>query len=247
MAFTGSGVEYYDELYFWLMKDKSDDLAAVLSVANEKQEAGRVLDLGGGFGRVARYLAELGYEVTVIDKSQKLLDIGKQWMEEGSSESTTNISWQFANISRPLDDLPINWFAIALCMHHTVNEVLENLQGVFDNLAHHLEASGYAIINAIPQGTYEHIELLNWVGSFATPDDADWMVTALSVPGANDALHRLFFFYEQYHEGVMKQRLVRTLDRRVWTTEELVGAASRAGLRQVPLREDWPRLVFQKA
>ncbi len=237
---------YYDELYFQLMRDKRDDLAAITAVARERPK-GRVLDLGGGFGRVARELARLGHEVTVVDLSQALLAIGEAWLAAEPVEVASLVSWYRADITQPLDELPLNWFAVAVCAHNALNEVIDDLQGVFDSLARCLESDGLAVVNAIPEAPYRNSGVVELIGSFETPDGAFWVVTSGTVPvEGRPRNHCLTFFYERHLDGRMEEGLVRSIERRVWTRHEIYAAAARAGLRPIEPKEGWPGLVLQK-
>ena len=239
---------YYDRLYFWWARDKSDDIPIFLKLL-EKKPHGRVLDLGGGFGRLAQKFAHVGREVTVVDKSSQMLRLGEQHISSDQSEVKALISWSCADITSPLDELPLNWFAVAICAHNAINEITEetSLNGLFANIGNHLEYEGIALITAIQDVEYKNIKIFEFLDVFTDPDNCEWMVSTVTVPCLeNTRKHQLTFFYEKYVDGRMEERLARTIERRVWTIGELEIAAKKAGMVHLENLDSEKIFAFQK-
>jgi SAM-dependent methyltransferase len=231
---------YYDDLYLKLARRKADDIDGVLAFAG-RRPSGRVLDLGGGFGRLARVLARAGHDVTVVDREQAMLSAGARDARLDDEAIAARIAWLHADIARPLDDLPLNWYALAICAHHTINELCESeqLNQLFANLRAHLETDGIALIDAIADVPYPRLDVVEWLDAFADSERTSWIVTTVATETA-PRRHRLLFFYEQYEDGRMSERFVRSLERRVWTSDEIAAAAAGAGFVAAEPRDGAP-------
>jgi hypothetical protein len=65
-------------------------------------------------------------------------------------------------------------------------------------------------------------------------------------PQENQDFHRLTFFYEQFFDGKMEQRVMRSVDRRLWSQREMIEAASRHGLARTEVNLPDAFLMFSK-
>jgi SAM-dependent methyltransferase len=227
---------YYDELYYLVSRSYSQDIAVYENILTDSPES-RILDLGGGYGRLALRFARLGHDVTVIDRSAEMLGIGQSLMTREPAEIQDHVNWVEASITEPLRALPLNWFRFAICAHHTINELTDGLDGLFSNLGAYLESGGMAIIHALPVVPYERPGVIEYLNGFSGKDGSEWIVSTLMALQENQGFHRLTFFYEQFFDGKMEQRLKRFVDRRLWSREEMIQAASRHGL--APVDERW--------
>lgn len=57
---------------------KIDDFGAVVKTFKD-MPGGRILDLAGGYGRLARVLARLGHDVTVVEWRKAILERGRYY------------------------------------------------------------------------------------------------------------------------------------------------------------------------
>jgi S-adenosylmethionine-dependent methyltransferase len=79
----------------------------------------RIIDIGGGQGQLAIYLASLGHHITLVDISEDMLQLAKEHVEQAG------LSAQFEFIHAPLQALPeleLGTFDFVLC--HAVLEWL---------------------------------------------------------------------------------------------------------------------------
>lgn len=208
------------------------------------------MDLGGGFGRLAQKFARVGHEVMVVDKSSEMLRLGEQYISSDTLEVKSLISWARADIIYPLNELPLNWFAVVTCAHNVINEITEEtkLHGLFNNIGNHLESEGIALIAAIQNLEYKNVRIVEFLDTLTDSDNFKWMVSTVTVPSAENARkHQLTFFYEKYVDGRMEERLARTIERRVWTIRELEIAAKKAGLVHLENLDNETILAFQKS
>ena len=236
----GTAIEtkpFYGPYYADIAASKADDLAELGEVLAGVADLGRILDLCGGFGRVAISLSRRGLQVTVVDQSEAMIALGRDLAAQEGFE----VEFLTANVTRPLDQLPLGWFSAVICMHHALNEVLDDLDAVMDNVAQALEAGGLAIFHLLPETPYNRPHLwedLDLDGSVG------WKVQTLvePLPGAGDQLHRLRFRYS--HASGEVAPFEASVQRRVWTVATTAAAAAAAGL--VPLGRRGRLLIYAK-
>lgn len=97
-----------------------------------------ILDVGGGQGQLALFLAKLGHQVTVLDISQDMLELAKQ---QASAEGVIE---RMRFVHAPLQDLPnlqLGQFDLVLC--HAVLEWLVDQQHALTLLADQVCDQGY--------------------------------------------------------------------------------------------------------
>ncbi|KAI1080705.1 methyltransferase-like protein [Whalleya microplaca] len=97
-----------------------------------------VLDLGGGSGLRARQVLDLGASsVDVVDISLEMLRCGK------TREYGNRITWHEANISKPLDHLPLQTYDLVMAnwvMDHAAT--MAELEGMWANVTAYLKPGG---------------------------------------------------------------------------------------------------------
>lgn len=239
---------FFNQSYFWLARRKVDDIPLFLELLKRKPSS-RVLDLGGGFGRLAKEFARLNHEVTVVDRCLEMLKFGEEYIAPEPVEVKTRISWLHRDITYPLDELPLNWFGVAVCAHNVINEIIEeiNLYQLFINIHDHLEANGIAFISRIENPDYKRFNILELIDIFTDDNQAEWIVSTVVSPNKTALRkHQLTFFYEKYIDGKMNEKLTKTINRCIWTIAEIKNAADNAGLRYLESLDDDKILVFQK-
>jgi len=92
----------------------------------------RALDLGGGTGFASMQLAQLGFEVVLLDSSEEMLAIARQQAE--ASSTTARISFRHADASRLPNLFAARSFDLVVC--HNLLEYLEDPFTVVCHIAH---------------------------------------------------------------------------------------------------------------
>ncbi|KAI1775930.1 methyltransferase-like protein [Hypoxylon cercidicola] len=90
-----------------------------------------VLDLAGGTGlRARQVLAQGAVSVDVVDLSPEMLRIGQE-----TTDPTANVRWFVADVSRPLDHLPLRQYDIVMAnwVFDHANSIAE-LEGMWRNV-----------------------------------------------------------------------------------------------------------------
>ncbi|KAI0007902.1 methyltransferase-like protein [Xylariaceae sp. FL0662B] len=97
-----------------------------------------VLDLGGGSGLRARQVLDLGASsVDVVDFAPEMLQYGK------SRKYGTRITWHEADVSKPLDHLPLQTYDLVMAnwvMDHAAS--VAELEGMWANVAAYIKPGG---------------------------------------------------------------------------------------------------------
>ncbi|WP_435152063.1 class I SAM-dependent methyltransferase [Haladaptatus sp. DFWS20] len=85
-------------------------------------ESGHILDAGGAAGRYSIWLAEQGYDVTLLDLSAEQVVIAKSWVAERDLESQVTIQ------QGDIRDLPFseNRFDATLCLGGPLSHVISD-------------------------------------------------------------------------------------------------------------------------
>lgn len=117
-------VRYYDSYDEWSRLDRHRvEFEITLRVLNDYIPVGSsVLDVGGGPGRYSLYLATKGYDVTLVDLSEKHVNQARSFAKEQS------IPWDraMAGNALHLDELPLqDFYDVVLCMgplYHLLDE-----------------------------------------------------------------------------------------------------------------------------
>jgi SAM-dependent methyltransferase len=130
--------KYYDLLY--QKKDYPAEAAYINSlIKNYHPSAKSIIELGSGTGKHAYLLAEYGYRVLGIERSEEMLNIAKQ----GKAEE---VSFQIGDITNfELHET----FDVAISLFHVISYVTDskNLVQTFKNIHHHLKTGGILIFD----------------------------------------------------------------------------------------------------
>lgn len=98
----------------------------------------KVLDAGGGFGFMAMKLAALGHDVTLVDISQDMLDLGKRELDEHPVSG--RITFIKGEVQKLNEILPGEKFDLVIC--HAVLEWLVDPKPVIGILKSMLDVNG---------------------------------------------------------------------------------------------------------
>lgn len=244
LKFKGNNT-FYDGFFVRWAAVKIDDLEKFREFANQSRLAS-VVDLGGGFGRVAFTLAKDGHDVTIVDCNVEMLRIGERIGRCFGIEHC--LKWIKGNFNKPLNVLPANGFQLAICAYNTLNETLDSLVGFFNNVAYLLEADGLLQIRVLSSEPYVRSGLIEMSNSFIDEDDAIWTVSTASLPlDMRLKTQQLFVFFDRYREGRMIERHIRTIKRRIWTPEEICASAMKAGLNPINIGENYSVFINKKS
>ena len=91
----------------------------------------RALDVGGGTGFASVRLAEMGFEVVLLDGCEEMLSIARQQAE--ASSVTARISFCHADANRLHEIFEAGYFDVVVC--HNLLEYLENPHSVVGHIA----------------------------------------------------------------------------------------------------------------
>lgn len=220
--------DYYDSLYMEYALEKSDDFPPLMSLLSlGKDPPAHVLDLCGGFGRVARLLALRGYDVTVVDRSRRLLDLGREWLKDESRALQRKIRFLRGDCSHLCEEIAPDRFHLALCAHFAVNEMLDSPRPIFANAARGLRSDGILVLQALPR-RWTPVDSRLRPAAVASGGTATHAVYASSQRIDTDC-HLLRTVYVPA-KGVGCQEQTRELMRRFWAPAILREAAGEAGL-----------------
>ena len=107
------------------VEDAASDPSAVLtSLAEYLPEAGQVLDIAGGAGRNAIWLAQRGLDVTVADISEVGLSVARQRAAEAG------VSLQTLTIDFDVEDLPAGPWDLVLSVCFLCRKTIAKVPGI---------------------------------------------------------------------------------------------------------------------
>jgi len=98
----------------------------------------RALDVGGGTGFASVQLAQMGFEVVLLDSSEEMLAIARQQAE--ASNATARMFFHHADVAQLPDLFEAGSFDIVVC--HNLLEYLEDPFAVVCHIAHVLRDDG---------------------------------------------------------------------------------------------------------
>lgn len=121
----------------------------------------RALDVGGGTGFASVQLAQVGYEVVLLDSSEEMLGIAQRQAE--ASSTTAQISFCHADAGRLADLFEASSFDVVVC-----HNLLEYLEDPFTVVRH--------IARVMRQGAVVSVLVRNRAGEVlrAAINSADW-------------------------------------------------------------------------
>jgi SAM-dependent methyltransferase len=226
---------------------KVDDFERLLTVMSFGA-GGRILDLAGGFGRLARVLARAGHDVTVVELRASHVRKGELHFSGESEEVRQRVDWHVGDIREPLDFLPLDWYSGALLGHYSLNEIFDRIDAVMENVSRHLEPGGRLFVDVLPEAPYPRLRQLEVLVDHIEADGRTrWRVFTYSIPLDEDnQLHELVMLYERSVDGRLTLRHADSFRRRVWRLDEIQAAASGAGLSLIEVDGDGQYLTFEK-
>ncbi len=101
--------------------------------------SGKVLDIGGGEGRNALYLAKQGYEVSVVDLSS----VGIENLRQAAQQAGVKISTKVADVTEGEIEENFDGVLMSFVLHHMNKETVERL---IKNVQQHTNENGVHII-----------------------------------------------------------------------------------------------------
>lgn len=226
---------------------KVDDFERVLNVMSYR-EHGRILDLAGGFGRLARVLARAGHDVTVVEKQQSHIQKGQLHFRGEKQDVLDRVEWIVGDIRDPLDGLPLDWYSGVLLGHYSANEILTGLDLVVSNAAKHLEIEGRLFLDILPETPYAHMRELEPLLEHIEADGRTvWKAFTYCIPIDDvNQVHELIVIYERYVDGNMVFRHADSFRRRIWKFGEIDHIAKSEGLVLVERAEEGKYLTYQR-
>ena len=226
-----------------LLEAKDDDVEQVGRLL-DAAPPGPVLDLAGGFGRLAVVAARRGRRVLVVDSDPHVLAHAREYLRAELDEVVARIAWERADVREPLPP-PDEPYALVLLAFNALNEVVDGLDAVMANACANLARGGAVFLDAVLEAEYAHAGVVKRAG---TVDDGGtrWVVHDLVVP-TGERRHDLVLMYVREEEGEpLRQRdepLRQTIPRRVWSLAEIERAAAPYGVR---LTGSTPPLVLRQ-
>ena len=207
-----------------LLEAKDDDVEPVGRLL-DAAPPGPVLDLAGGFGRLAVVAARCGREVLVVDSDPHVLAHAREYLRAEPASVVGRIAWERADVREPLPP-PEEPYALVLLAFNALNEVVDGLDAVMANACAHLARGGAVFLDTVLEAECGRAGQVKPAG---TVDDAGtrWVVHDLVVP-TGERRHDLVLLYEREGEG---ERLRQTIPRRVWSLAEIERAAAPYGVR----------------
>ena len=216
--------DYYDGRYLRYAMRKNDDFLAIEGfLAKFQLSSARVIDICGGFGRVAVFLAAQGNRVHVIDAGAKIVGAGREWVRRSHAALHGRVTYEVMDCRETLNVAMQSRFDLALCAHNAINELTEEPDPVFRCAAQALMPGGVLLLQALAR---------NWEPQDAIIRPRRW---GSDVDGSNPALaaserltcdtHLLRTIYLSDSSKSSLPDDVRTLVRRYWPAERLDRAA----------------------
>lgn len=226
---------------------KVDDFERLLAVMSFRP-GGRILDLAGGFGRLARVLARAGHDVTVVELRASHVRKGEVHFSGEPDEVRQRVDWHLGDIREPLDFLPLDWYGGALLGHYSLNEIFDRIDAVMENVSRHLEPGGRLFLDVLAETPYPRLRQLEPLVDHIEGDGRTrWRVFTYSIPLDEDnRFHELVMFYERTVDDRLTLRHADSFRRRIWRRGEIQAAASAAGLRLLEVDGDGQYLTFEK-
>ena len=191
-----------------------------------RRTSGPFLDLGCGTGRVARSLAEAGFEAVGLDSSEDMLAIGR---------STPVANLQLLRGDMRGFDLGRAFPLVAITLNAFMHVIdLKDQLATLRSAARHVTPNGLFVISTInPYSVSLQDTEAKLIHEFTMDDPlAGSRVSKFSAREVDtaDQIERVTFFYDEVKDGQLR-RTVTTLDFRYTYRYELELLLQRAGLR----------------
>jgi len=199
----------------------------------DNTQAGRVLDLGGGAGRLAVLLAQRHYQVDILDLSSEMLSLA----QKHAFDAGVDVSLIQADM-REWSDWQAEYatiisFADALNYLPNLVDFRATLEQVFD----HLEAGGQFLFDVI---TPYQVNVLYDNYYYNNDDDEDNIFMWTSYPGetTNSVDHDLKFFV--YDEKIDGFKILREIHHeQTYSLANYQHELERAGFKNISVSADF--------
>ena len=138
---------FEDNAMSWILDGYKDDgynypvayhrLRIIREVLSNSNLSDRAVDLGCGGGDVSLMLADLGFNVTGVDQSKNMIEIGNERLSKASADIQKKLKF----VNRPLDENGLETGSHDVCLAMGVIGYLPNDEILFD-VAHQLLKPG---------------------------------------------------------------------------------------------------------
>jgi S-adenosylmethionine-dependent methyltransferase len=113
----------------------------------------RALDVGGGTGTLAMHMAELGFEVTLLDISEPMLALARK--ESEGKKLARSISFQQGDAAQLPELFEGDFFQTVIC--HNLLEYVENPATVLRHVASVLNDDGKSIVSLLVRNRWGEV------------------------------------------------------------------------------------------
>ena len=194
-----------------------------------------MLDLAGGFGRLAVVAARAGRDVLVVEADAGVLAHRDEYLNAVAPDVRRRIRWHRGDARGRLPR-PAQPYALALLAFNALNEITEGLEEVIANACGHLAPGGSLFVDCVLEPRYQHAGVVRPHGPVEAGGER-WFVSDLVVP-TGEREHTLVLLYDRGDE-----RLRQHIPRRVWPLEQIAAAAAGHGAELVASA---PALAFRR-
>ena len=113
----------------------------------------RALDVGGGTGGLALHLAEIGFEVVLLDSSEPMLDLARR--EADARRTHGSISFRLGDAAHLSDLFDPSSFQVVVC--HNLLEYMEDPPAVLRGLAELLEQDPKSVVSLLVRNRWGEV------------------------------------------------------------------------------------------
>jgi SAM-dependent methyltransferase len=140
--------KFYDLLY--QDKEYHKECSFIISLLTQiAPKAKKILELGSGTGRHGRLLAQDGYQIHGIERSQNMIEVGKASESEASPQRSSSNGFFSCIRGDALTTQVGSEFDVALALFHVFSYQMKDEQAVemFSNAHRHLKNGGVFILD----------------------------------------------------------------------------------------------------
>jgi hypothetical protein len=215
---------FYSTLWAYAFRYYSDDLIEWENFVR-KAKCKNVVDVCGGFGRIAKAVAAQRIPITVVDSSEELISFGLKHLEEGELRYITWIR-AICDERLKIEDS----FDVGICGFNALNESIDNFSGIFSTFTRHLSTGSFVRIAHIRDKPPRHAKWRDrW--EFAGPDGERWALSSRIITSSNDWRRQtLFLRYRSVRTG---RTITTSLPRRIWSPREMIIASEQFGFEEM--------------